>query len=152
MACANGQHDPAEPETPHGDGAKNNKGELRRDSVPSRVGDVSPGDDMGDGKQVELGPGLQRLVDLAKKDLGTRLDVDPAEIEIIKAEYVVWRDSALGCPRPGTQAMQVLTNGARAKLLVGKRDYWYHSGQNRPPFLCETPSPVEPLPYEPGEA
>lgn len=147
--CAN---EPDGPDQRTATGPDDRRRDLTLDEVPSRGDDVAPGDDMAQGKNPELGPGLRRLAELAKQDLAARLGVDPSSVEVLTAEYVVWRDSGLGCPKPGDQAMQVLTNGARAKLRAGKQVYWYHSGENRPPFLCETPSAVEPLPYEPGEA
>lgn len=99
-----------------------------------------------------LGPGLQRLADLATRDLSSRLGIAESSIGIIDAEYVTWRDSALGCSEPGHEYMQVLSNGSRIVLSAEKREYHYHSGGNRPPFWCKNPDPIEPLPYAPGEA
>ena len=62
------------------------------------------------------GPGLQRLVDIAKTDLGTKLQIDAGDIDTVEAAYVTWRDSSIGCPTAGMQYMQVLTNGARVVL------------------------------------
>jgi hypothetical protein len=104
------------------------------------------------GKTPEPGPGLQRLADIARSDLGAKLDVDAEDIDIVEAAYVTWRDSSIGCPRPETQYMQVLTNGARLVLRANGVLYHYHSGGNRAPFLCAKPSPKGPLPYAPGEA
>ena len=74
------------------------------------------------------------------------------DIDIVDAAYVTWRDSSIGCPRPGMQYMQVLTNGSRILLRANAVLYYYHSGGSRAPFLCAKPSPNEPLPYAPGEA
>lgn len=104
------------------------------------------------GSEASLGPGLRRLADLAKQDLSNRLGVEKTEIETLSAEYVTWRDSSVGCPEPGYEYMQVLTNGSRITLQVKNQIYYYHSGGKRPPFLCEHPSPIDPLPYAPGEA
>lgn len=99
-----------------------------------------------------LGPGLQRLADVARSDLGAKLDVDAEDIDVVEAAYVTWRDSSIGCPRPDMQYMQVLTNGARLVLRANGILYHYHSGGNRAPFLCAHPSPGASLPYAPGEA
>ena len=99
-----------------------------------------------------LGPGLQRLADLAVMDLATSLNVDEETIELVEAQYVTWRDSSAGCPKPGMQYLQVLTNGARIVLRVDGTIYHYHSGGNRPPTYCAKPSSIEPLPYSHGEA
>ena len=98
------------------------------------------------------GPGLQRLVDIAKTDLSTNLRIDAGDIETVEAAYVTWRDSSIGCPVAGMQYMQVLTNGARIVLRANGILYHYHSGGNRAPFFCARPSPEGPLPYAPGEA
>jgi len=80
------------------------------------------------------GPGLQRLVDLAVPDLAANLKVDESTIELVEAQYVTWRDSSAGCPEPGMQYMQVLTNGARIVLRADGTIYQYHSGGNRAPL------------------
>lgn len=134
----------------HGEAATK-PGELRVDSGVSVASEVNAGANAAGGK-VSLGPGLQRLADMAKKDLGEKLGIDQAEIEIVEAVYVTWRDSGIGCPQPGYQYLQVLTNGSRILLRANKTIYHYHSGDNQPPFLCEKPSATEPLPYQPNEA
>ena len=123
-------------------------GELSVHPATGNARDVGP---EAAGSEVSFGPGLQRLVDLAMQDLAARLGVETDAIKAVQGAYVTWRDSGLGCPQPGYQYLQVLTNGSRIRLSDGKRVYQYHSGQNRPPFWCETPSAAEPLPYAPGE-
>jgi hypothetical protein len=147
-ACANAE-DPAEPE--EGSEANQPDVELQTGSSPTVVGDLAPTKGSPSGGK-SLGPGIQRLVDLATRDLSARLGVTESSIAVIDAKYVTWRDSALGCPQPGNEYMQVLTNGSRIVLSVEKREYHYHSGANRPPFWCKNPDTIEPLPYGPGEA
>ena len=89
---------------------------------------------------VEVPPGLQPLIDKAIADLAARLSLDSADIEIVGAEPVEWRDSSLGCPQPGFQYLQVLSDGMRIELRVQDKIYSYHSGRGRDPFLCENPS------------
>lgn len=84
-------------------------------------------------------PGLEGLVDQAKKDLAQRLSVDMEQIELLAAESVVWPDSSLGCPEPGMAYLQVLQDGMLILLSVGGQAYEYHSGGSRGPFLCEQP-------------
>ena len=85
-----------------------------------------------------------RDADAAVVDLAERLGVALGEIEIVSAEEVTWRDGSLGCPQPGMRYTQALVNGSRIVLRHGDREYHYHSGRGRPPFLCE--QPAEPLP------
>lgn len=105
----------------------------------------------GTAVDVPIGPGLQRLVDLAKADLHERLSLATDRMAVIKADYVTWRDTSVGCPAPGYQYAQVLTPGSRIHLRVEGKLYRYHSGGNRAPFLCERPAGEEPLPYAHGE-
>ena len=80
------------------------------------------------------------LVEQARQDLAQRLDMDPAEIEVVSMESVVWPDSSLGCPQPGMAYMQVLRDGYRIQLRAGGKIYFYHGGGSRGPFLCENPA------------
>lgn len=122
--------------------------------APQDGDDEMPGTDATNqsARSVTLGPGLQRLADIAISDLAARLQVATGEIDVVEAAYVTWRDSSAGCPRPGMQYMHVLTNGARLVLRANDVLYHYHSGGDRPPFYCASPSPEGPAPYEPGEA
>jgi hypothetical protein len=80
-------------------------------------------------------------VEQAKSDLAGRLGISADEVTLVSAEEVTWRDSALGCPEPGMHYAQVLTNGSRIVLTAGGKQYHYHSGGQRAPFLCENPQP-----------
>jgi hypothetical protein len=93
-----------------------------------------------------LDQGLQEIAESAKSDLGQRLAMDPGEIQVLRAERVTWRDSSAGCPADGQMYMQVLTNGARIVLGFSGIEYRYHQVTGAAPFLCENPSPLEPLP------
>ena len=95
--------------------------------------------------------GLERLVDLAKQDLASKTGVDARLIEIVSAAYVTWRDASLGCPEPGYQYAQVLTNGSLIILQADGKTYQYHSGGKRMPVLCDSPSRETPVPYGAGE-
>ena len=80
------------------------------------------------------------LVEQARQDLAQRLDIAPAEIEVVSMESVVWPDSSLGCPQPGMAYTQVLRDGYRIQLRAGGKIYFYHGGGSRGPFLCENPA------------
>jgi hypothetical protein len=151
VACANEQTATEQESQPKQESDAAVVSEFRVLSVPTIAGEVEAEAKAADG-EISLGPGLRRLVDLAKEDLGTRLGLEQAEIEIVQAEYVTWRDSSIGCPQPGYQYTQVLTNGSDIRLSANKQVYHYHSGGKRPPTLCENPSAIEPLPYAPGES
>ena len=89
---------------------------------------------------------LQDIAEMARRDLAEHLAVEPDAVEVRRAERVTWRDSSAGCPEPGQMYMQVLTAGARFFLTVSGVEYRYHQTDGGDPFLCRTPSPIEPLP------
>jgi hypothetical protein len=103
-------------------------------STPSAPAQLPP----SEGPAPAVNPALRGLVDLAISDLARRLNVDRASIAVVEARAVVWPDGALGCPRPGLTYPQVQQEGARVRLAVRGREYAYHSGGSRPPFLCES--------------
>ena len=75
-------------------------------------------------------------VDIAVADLADRLDVDPAEIDVVSVDEVTWSDGSLGCPEPGMAYTQALVDGIRILLSVDGVEYEYHSGGSGDPFYC----------------
>ena len=122
------------------------KPELTVESTPTIAADL------GQVESVKIGAGLQRLVDMATKNLAAKLKVDESDINLAQAEYVTWRDASIGCPQPDMQYMQVLTNGSRIALKANGAIYTFHSGGNVPPTYCPKPSAQKPLPYAHGES
>jgi hypothetical protein len=147
-ACANGQME--ENETMSDEDKKPGVSDLTVVSAPTVAGDVETGP--GAREKGNIGPGLQRLVDKAVEDLMLKAGVEKDAIEVLQADFVTWGDSSMGCPKPGYQYLQVLTNGSRIVLRTDNKTYHYHSGKNYPPFHCENPSKIKPSPYAPGEA
>jgi hypothetical protein len=85
-----------------------------------------------------IDPGLQPLIEQAMADLSDRLGVPESEIEVVSAELITWSDASLGCPQPGMQYAQVLTDGSQIILGHAGKDYSYHTGGSTyVPFLCE---------------
>jgi hypothetical protein len=91
-------------------------------------------------------PAMEPLVQIARQDLAERLGIAVDEIEVLEAQGVVWGDTSMGCPHPDMGYLQVPQDGALIRLSVGNREYNYHSGGNRPPFLCETSLPDKSTP------
>jgi hypothetical protein len=77
------------------------------------------------------------LVEQARQDLAERLNVQVEEIDFLDFELVVWPDGSLGCPKPGIAYIQVQREGYKILLGFAGREYAYHGGGSRPPFLCE---------------
>jgi len=92
---------------------------------------------------------LEKLAEMAKKDLTQRLSIPYTRIELIDAQEVIWPDSSLGCPRPGMFYAEVLTPGYMILLRANGHDYEYHAGRSSDIFYCEKPTP--PVPGMPGD-
>lgn len=96
-----------------------------------------------------IDPNLQPLIDMAVADLAQRLGVAVEAIDVLAAYLVVWSDSSLGCPQPGMQYLQVLTDGTLILLESGGAVYRYHAGGNQSePFLCTMPANSAPTERE----
>ena len=95
-------------------------------------------------------PELMDEVKAATVDLAARIKTTPAKIEVLEAISVVWRDSSMGCPKPGMDYLQVLTPGVRIRLRFGLTVFEYHGAGGRAPVYCEHPSDIEPLPGGPA--
>jgi len=96
-----------------------------------------------------IDPELQDQVDKATADLAARTKADPSKVEVLEAVSIVWRDSSMGCPKPGRDYLQVLTPGVRIRLRFGLNVFEYHGAAGRAPVYCEHPSDIEPLPGGP---
>jgi len=86
---------------------------------------------------------LAQVAELARADLANRLQIDPAQIEIVVAEPVTWPDGSVGCPQPGQFYTQALVDGWRVILGIGGRTriFAYHAGSDGQPFLCPSDEP-----------
>ncbi|MBK8048576.1 MAG: hypothetical protein IPK16_16530 [Anaerolineales bacterium] len=93
------------------------------------------GDDMASAPQP-----VDPITTAAVADLAARLGVTPDQITVVSAEPVVWPDASLGCPQPDMMYAQVLQDGMRIVLSVDGKEYVYHSGETKAPFLCENPA------------
>lgn len=67
-------------------------------------------------------------------DLAERLGVAASDVSIVEASAVSWGDSSLGCPQPGMQYLQRVTDGSLVVLNADGVDYRYTGGD--PLKLC----------------
>lgn len=116
------------------------EGTARVCGIGTEIADLEPG---------RIEPGLREQIAQAKLDLAARLHTTPDTIEVLEATSVVWRDSSIGCPQPGMAYLQVLTSGTRIRLRIGQAVFHYHGAGTRPPFFCERPAKIDPLPGAP---
>ncbi len=86
---------------------------------------------------------LTTLLELARKDLSSRLGVPEHSIVVEMAEAVEWNDSSLGCPQPGMSYLTVITPGYSILLWAEDQIYEYHTDMEEILF-CGTPSREEP--------
>jgi hypothetical protein len=85
-------------------------------------------------------PASRPLVDLARQDLAVQLSMKAEDITVTSVEAVEWRDSSLGCPRPGVNYLQVITPGYRITLAAQGRSYEYHTNRTSRVVRCDKPS------------
>ena len=109
--------------------------------VPQRIPTVAPDPVTG---QVP-----QDLLEAILADAQARTGLARAQITVLRAEAVTWRDGSLGCPQPGMEYTQALVPGFWVVLGAGGRELDYHASDRGSFFLCESPLPrQEPLPGE----
>lgn len=80
-----------------------------------------------------------RMGALARAALAQDLALAEADIAVVAVEENEWRDSSLGCPKPGVNYLQVITPGYKIMLTAQGKSYEYHSDTNRRVVRCDKP-------------
>lgn len=88
--------------------------------------------------------GSQDTVTAAQADLARYLSIPVEEIDLLEVRAVTWPDTSLGCGEPGEVYAQGTQEGLLIRLRAGERMYFYHSGSDGLPFLCERTSQLIP--------
>lgn len=99
-----------------------------------------PVDGVTDG-QAGGGGDLDAATAAAVADLASAEGVPEADVAVVTAEQVTWRDGALGCPEPGMMYTQALVPGYRVILAVDGREVAYHGAEGSDPTRCDDPQP-----------
>jgi hypothetical protein len=89
------------------------------------------------GDTAQTHPGNRPLVELARQALAKQLNIDATTIKLTQIEEAEWRDSSLGCPKPGMNYLQVITPGYRIVLEAQGRSYEYHSDTTKRVVRCD---------------
>jgi hypothetical protein len=67
----------------------------------------------------------------AREAVAQRLKIATEDIAVTQVEARTWSDSSMGCAKPGTAALTVITEGYAVSLQAQGRDYRVHvSGNN----------------------
>lgn len=81
-------------------------------------------------------PADQRsIADLAIDALSAELEIPRERIVVESVAEIDWRDSSLGCPKPGMAYLQVITPGHKVTLSADGHAYAVHEAQGRA-FVC----------------
>ncbi|MCG8347988.1 MAG: hypothetical protein MI924_09445 [Chloroflexales bacterium] len=83
-----------------------------------------------------LPDGMQQMLDLAVERLAADQGVAEDDIAVITSEPATWNDSSLGCPQPGVDYLQVITEGYRFVLEVNVQQFEVHTDTDRSVVFC----------------
>ena len=78
----------------------------------------------------------QKLVKLVQEHLAQRLGIPADQIVLAEIKAVNWRDSGLGCAKPGVDYIPRETPGYNIRLEAGGQSYTYHTDQDQRFVLC----------------
>ncbi|CAN5830940.1 hypothetical protein BH24CHL6_BH24CHL6_00930 [soil metagenome] len=67
--------------------------------------------------------------------------VSAGEVEVLRAEQVIWSDGSLGCPVPGTNYTQEPVDGYWVELRAGEETFDFRLGSTGVAQLCEQARP-----------
>jgi hypothetical protein len=81
------------------------------------------------------------IVEAAIAEAANSLQVDPASITVLRVEHVEWPNSSLGCGRPDSAYLQVITPGWLIELEAAGRRLSYHTDEDSRIILCPTFQP-----------
>jgi hypothetical protein len=70
--------------------------------------------------------------------LASQLKIAASDITVVRAEPHTWPDSSMGCGKPGTLAMQVITEGHVVVLAAQGKQYRVHVANQRA-LICDKP-------------
>ena len=79
-------------------------------------------------------PAEQRAI----QALASQLEIAASDITVVRAEPHTWPDSSMGCGKPGTLAMQVITEGHAVILAAQGKEYRVHVANGRA-LICDKP-------------
>lgn len=124
------------------------QGEDTQVSYPQSVdvGDVPTAGSGNSGNVEQPAPGTRgteaSLIQRISQDLGMRLGVRTADVELVKIEEMTWADASLGCPAEGQTYAAGQVDGYRVTVRAAGKEYTYHTRGYDEFILCEDGKPV----------
>ncbi len=85
----------------------------------------------GQGSAEKLSDAERGAAVLAIDTLAAKLKIPREQIEVDTVRAMEWRDSSIGCPKPGVAYLDVITPGYKVTLRVGKAIHVVHEAGNR---------------------
>jgi hypothetical protein len=96
------------------------------------------GEPKADVKSATASASMQQATQRAVQVLAAQLKIGEGDIVVMQAEPRTWPDSSMGCGKPGTLAMQVITEGHAVSLSAQGKQYRVHvSGTHA--VVCDKP-------------
>jgi hypothetical protein len=80
-----------------------------------------------------------RMGELVRAALAKELGLAEADVSVVSAAETEWRDSSLGCPKPGVNYLQVITPGYKITLEAQGKRYEYHTDTKQRVVRCDKP-------------
>jgi hypothetical protein len=84
----------------------------------------------------------EHCIDLAKKTLVEKLNLNLDLIEVISIQELEWPDTSLGCPEKGVFYISVLVPGFKVVLEANGQEYDVHIGDGRA-VICVDSQPLD---------
>ena len=78
----------------------------------------------------------------AKNDLNQQIGINTEKINVLSVEAVEWPDGSIGCGKPGTEYLQVVTPGFLIVLEANSQIYTYHTDMSSQIILCSEKPPI----------
>jgi hypothetical protein len=85
----------------------------------------------GQGSAEKLSDAERGAAVLAIDTLAADLKIPREQIEVDTVRAMEWRDSSIGCPKPGVAYLDVITPGYKVTLRVGKAIHVVHEAGSR---------------------
>jgi hypothetical protein len=102
--------------------------------VPVEI--TPPSSNQSAGGSQSFGPIIDSIILNVKNDLAQKISISLDKITVLEVDAVEWPDGSLGCGKPGTEYVQVVTPGFRISLEANGSIFFYHTNASKQIILC----------------